>query len=167
MQIVADAGCPWTAQSSTSFIRVTDNATGAGGGNVRFTVLDNGGPPRTASATIAWPTGSQSIEVRQASLPLKAIISAPAVCQINQKCLLDGRGSTGAISGYLWDLGDGQRAFGSTVEWVYDEDFVYGDGFEGERDAVVTLTIIAPDGQRDSTTAVVTVVDRSPLSQRH
>ena len=166
MQISTGAGCTWTAESSTGYISVTDNARGAGGGLVQFTVLSNSSLARTASVSIVWPTGRQAIEVKQAGIPLRALIAGPSVCDISDPCDFDGAASTGPISGYLWDFGDGEQAFGSKVSHQYSESFVFGDGFEGERVAIVTLTVIGSDGKQHSATVMVTVVAGGALARQ-
>jgi hypothetical protein len=51
--VSTQAGCPWGAASSASWITVTSGASGAGNGSVAFTVGGNTGGARTGSLTIA------------------------------------------------------------------------------------------------------------------
>ena len=61
--VSTQAGCPWGAVSSASWITVTSGAIGAGNGSVGFTVGVNTGGARTGSLTIA----GRSFTVTQAS----------------------------------------------------------------------------------------------------
>jgi hypothetical protein len=54
VEVIAPAGCQWTAQSSESWLDVTSGSTGGGRGEVRFTASPNtSSAPRTATLMIA------------------------------------------------------------------------------------------------------------------
>jgi len=61
--IVAQAGCSWTASSTASWISVTGNASGSGNGSVSYTVQENSGVPRSGGVTV----GSATFVINQAS----------------------------------------------------------------------------------------------------
>jgi hypothetical protein len=63
--VTAPAGCAWTATSdpAATWLRITAGGNGSGDGKVDFVVDPNGGPPRSATLTIA----GQSFTVNQAS----------------------------------------------------------------------------------------------------
>ncbi|HEX9001542.1 MAG TPA: putative Ig domain-containing protein [Blastocatellia bacterium] len=56
VNVIADAGCPWTAVSNAAWINVTGGSSGIGNGAVGYTVLANPGPQRTGTITIAGQT---------------------------------------------------------------------------------------------------------------
>ncbi len=69
INVVAPAGCPWTATPSQSFITISGNASGSGNGGVNYTVApDASSNPQAGSITIAGlayvineqPPGSQA-----------------------------------------------------------------------------------------------------------
>jgi Flp pilus assembly secretin CpaC len=53
VNVTADAGCQWTAISTTTWITILTGQSGSGSGIVTFQVLDNLGAARTATLTIA------------------------------------------------------------------------------------------------------------------
>jgi hypothetical protein len=55
--------CTWTATSSAAFLTVTEGASGAGNGTVKFAVAANTGAVRTATLTI---TGTAILITQQA-----------------------------------------------------------------------------------------------------
>jgi hypothetical protein len=61
VDVTTDAGCPWTASSSVSWVTVAEGASGAGKGKVRLLVQANDGPARQVVLTIA----GQPFELRQ------------------------------------------------------------------------------------------------------
>jgi FG-GAP repeat protein/all-beta uncharacterized protein len=63
LAVQTNASCPWTAQSNASWITITSGASGAGNGNVGFTVAANTGPQRTGTMTV----GGQTVTVSQDS----------------------------------------------------------------------------------------------------
>jgi len=62
IEVIAAFGCPWTAISNSSFVRITGPSTGAGGGFVQYSLLPNPGTPRTGTITIAGQTFSVAQE---------------------------------------------------------------------------------------------------------
>ncbi|HMV47227.1 MAG TPA: M12 family metallo-peptidase [Blastocatellia bacterium] len=56
VNVIADAGCPWTAVSNAAWINVTSGASGTGNGTVAYTVAVNAGPQRNGTITIAGQT---------------------------------------------------------------------------------------------------------------
>ena len=62
IEVIAPFGCPWTAVSNSSFLRITGPSTGAGGGLVQYSLLANPGTPRTGTITIAGQTFSVAQE---------------------------------------------------------------------------------------------------------
>jgi hypothetical protein len=53
ISVTADAGCPWTASSSASWVTVVEGAEGSGPGTVTLRVEPNEGPDRSTILTIA------------------------------------------------------------------------------------------------------------------
>jgi hypothetical protein len=53
INVTADAGCPWTASSSASWVTVVEGAEGSGPGTVTLRVEPNEGPARSTILTIA------------------------------------------------------------------------------------------------------------------
>jgi hypothetical protein len=89
--VTAPGGCAWTASSATSWMRVTQGATGSGNGNVTLTIERNTGDARSAAASIAGRTvtvnqagscsfrlnpASQTVGASQATLSVEVIGSA-------------------------------------------------------------------------------------------
>ena len=52
-EVVAQAGCAWTASSTASWISITGNANGSGNGAVSYSVQANTGAPRSGRITVA------------------------------------------------------------------------------------------------------------------
>ena len=59
--VVVVGSCSWTATSAVEWVRITNGATGAGGGLVQFTVLPNSGGNRSGTLVI----GGQTFTVNQ------------------------------------------------------------------------------------------------------
>ncbi len=73
-----------------------------------------------------------------------------------QSILFDASDSTGAITDYSWDFGDGDTATGSTASHTYDSAGTY------------TVTLTATDGTHtDSDTAIITVADAGSVGNRY
>jgi hypothetical protein len=62
IDVITDAGCPWTASSSVNWVTVTEGAAGTGKGKVRLRIDANDGAPRSVVLTIA----GQPFELTQA-----------------------------------------------------------------------------------------------------
>ena len=56
VNVITQAGCPWTAVSNVPWIVITSGSSGTGNGTVVFTVLPNTGEARTGTLTIAGQT---------------------------------------------------------------------------------------------------------------
>ena len=67
-EVLAQAGCPWTAAPDASWITVTAGSSGSGSATVRFRVGDNWDAPRTGIVQIRWPTptAGQNLRIFQA-----------------------------------------------------------------------------------------------------
>jgi hypothetical protein len=63
VQVTSADGCAWSATSGAPWVTIASGATGAGNGQVQFSVSANPGPARDASLTIAGHT----VTVRQAT----------------------------------------------------------------------------------------------------
>jgi hypothetical protein len=72
LNVIALAGCAWTASSQAPWVQVTSAASGSGNGSVTFTVAANTGAVRVGSVTI----GGQTFQVTQDAAPAPA----PAPC---------------------------------------------------------------------------------------
>src|SRR6266853_227034 len=70
--ITTTSGCAWTATSGSSFITITQGASGSGSGTVQFTVAANTGAARTGTLTVAGST----ITITQAA---GAVVVTPAL----------------------------------------------------------------------------------------
>jgi len=70
LNVIALAGCAWTASSQAPWVQVTSAAGGSGNGTVSFLVAANGGAARVGSVTIA----GQIFQVTQDAVP------GPAPC---------------------------------------------------------------------------------------
>jgi hypothetical protein len=58
VNVIAPAGCPWTAVSNAAFVTITGGASGSGSGTVSFSVAANQGTARAGNLTIAGQTFS-------------------------------------------------------------------------------------------------------------
>jgi hypothetical protein len=56
VSVTAGSGCPWSARSNNSWIRVTGGTSGSGAGTVSYSVNANSGGARTGTLTIAEHT---------------------------------------------------------------------------------------------------------------
>jgi hypothetical protein len=104
VQVSTDPGCGWSATSATTWITVTDGATGAGSGQVRFSIAANSGPAREGAIAI----GGRVVAITQASGCTYSI--SPAVHDVG------GAGATGSVSvttaaGCAWNASGG-------AEWI-------------------------------------------------
>ncbi|MDP2052259.1 MAG: hypothetical protein Q8L75_01385 [Acidobacteriota bacterium] len=61
--VTTNAGCAWTAASSSSFVNVTSAASNSGPGTASLAVAENTGNARSATLTVA----GQSVTVNQAA----------------------------------------------------------------------------------------------------
>jgi hypothetical protein len=61
IDVTADPGCTWSAESSVSWVRVAEGRTGSDNGVVRLLVQPNSGPERSVTLTIA----GQPFKLRQ------------------------------------------------------------------------------------------------------
>jgi PKD repeat protein len=120
-------------------VSVTHSYSHAGSYTVRLTVRDDDGRSNTKQ---------QSIIVTNAILPLHADAGGPYVGYVGQSIDFDGSASTGSISKYLWDFGDGYSAQGKLASHVYSSPGKYD----------VTLTVIGLNSQQASDTTQVTIL---------
>jgi hypothetical protein len=63
IQVASGAGCVWAATSNAAWVTITEGASGAGSGLVRFSIAANSGPARNAALSI----GGRVVPVAQAS----------------------------------------------------------------------------------------------------
>jgi hypothetical protein len=77
--VTAPPGCPWTAESRTAWVTVTNGSTGSGPGAVGFRVSATDGPARTGTLTVAGRTVtvSQSPGCAFAVSPASLNVGAP------------------------------------------------------------------------------------------
>jgi len=54
--VTSPAGCDWSATTATSWLTITNGASGTGNGTVEFQVAENIGPARTGTLSIAGRT---------------------------------------------------------------------------------------------------------------
>ncbi len=116
--------------------------TSAGTYTVRLTVRDNDG---------ATDTVTESVVVAVVIPPPVAEAGGPYTGTVGQPLTFDGTGSTGSISQYLWNFGDGHAAQGATVTHSYSAPGTY----------TVTLTVSGPGGQSTDSAQVV-ITEPSP-----
>jgi hypothetical protein len=66
-EVTTQAGCPWTATSTASWITVAGGATGTGSGNIVLRGQDNWTPRRVGTVEVRWPTtpNGQNVVVDQ------------------------------------------------------------------------------------------------------
>ncbi len=101
--VSAAAGCPWTAASSVTWVRVASGSPGNGTGVATFAVDPNAGSERVAALTIA----GQSFTVFQSSAGAPQL-GGPAECSyvLNPVSLgvpaTDGGGSVGLTTACAW-----------------------------------------------------------------
>ena len=62
-EVVAQAGCSWTATSTATWISITGNATGSSNGTVSYSVQANAGAPRSGRITV----GNEAFVINQGS----------------------------------------------------------------------------------------------------
>ncbi len=122
--------------SSGSGVSLYHRYTSAGTYTVRLTVRDNNG---------ATDTTTKSVVVAAATPPPVAEAGGPYTGTVGQPLTFDGTGSTGLISQYVWNFGDGHAAQGATVTHTYSAPGTY----------TVTLTVSGPGGQSTDTAQVV------------
>ena len=73
IQVQSGSGCGWSAATETSWIALTQGASGNGSGPVQISIAANTGPARNGSLTVA----GQSITVAQANGCTYSVTSAP------------------------------------------------------------------------------------------
>lgn len=81
VNVTTQAGCSWTSTTNVSWISITGNASGTGNGQVTVNVLQNTGPARTGTITIAGQTitvnqGADQSNCTYSLTPNEATISA-------------------------------------------------------------------------------------------
>ncbi|RLE36802.1 hypothetical protein DRJ23_06845, partial [Candidatus Acetothermia bacterium] len=109
---------------------------------VRLTVTDDDG---------ASDTATQQVVVQVATPPPTADAGGPYSGTVGQPVTLSGTGSTGTITSYSWNFGDGHTASGSTVTHSYAAPGTY----------TATLTVSGPGGT-DTDTAQVVISPAAP-----
>ncbi|HSQ27034.1 MAG TPA: META domain-containing protein [Anaerolineales bacterium] len=99
--------------------------------------------PEATEAPVPEPTEEPS------PAPPVAIITAPEKASVNQSILFDAGSSTssGSITSYAWDFGDGAQADGVTIEHTYANPGTY----------TVMLTITDINGKTATTTHIITI----------
>ncbi len=128
-----------------SGVSIYHRFTSAGTYTVRLTVIDNDG---------ASDTTTQSVTVAAATPPPVAEAGGPYTGTVGQPITLNGTGSTGSISQYLWSFGDGYSAQGATVTHTYTSPGTY----------TATLTVSGPGGTDTDTAQVVISPAAPPLA---
>jgi hypothetical protein len=161
IQVTAPTGCAWAAGSSAAFVSIASGGSGSGNGSFRITVGGNQRDTRQGTVELRYDGGVQTLLVSQAAALLRAIIAAPASCEVNTNCNFDGSASTGVITSYSWDFGDSTKGSGITVTKVYPSGFAGYPDFS--TDATVTLTVSGPSGSASSTAVVNVFFDFGSL----
>jgi len=114
---------------------------------VTLTVTDNNGA--TDSATLT--------KVAMNNPPVAVFTSTPDTINTGESIAIDASTSydpDGTIVSYSWDFGDGTTGTGVTTDHVFDDNGVY----------TVNLTVTDDDGSTGSTSAMVTVLNISPVA---
>ena len=104
----------------------------------------NSGPYGNCSFTVNTSTASSMIPVADAGGPYSTALT-------NSSLLFDGSASfdpDGEIVNYSWDFGNGERQFGSSVNYRYNSSGDYN----------VTLTVMDDDGLMDDDTVMITIL---------
>ena len=158
--ITTQAGCAWSARSTSTFIVLESGQSGVGSGTARFIVGRNDGAARQGAGEVSWSTGSQALTFVQPALPLEAFITAPVACNAGSACRFDGSRSTGAITEYRWNFGDNTSGSGVSPSKTYA--FGIAPYPDDSIDVTVTLTVIGPAGS-STTSVTVTVFDNGGL----
>ena len=156
MTVTTGANCGGSASSLTSFITASGNTSGTGTGTATFAVTANQSTtPRSGTVRVSFTTtgGSQDVGINQSGAPIPppvAVITPPARCDANVACTFSGTGSTGQITSYTWDFGDGTSGSGPTINHTYTGSFAA----QCSRNVTVRLTVTGPGGTNSTTTTV-------------
>jgi PKD repeat protein len=156
--VTTNAGCDWSAASLDSFITPSGNTSGSGTGTVSFNVAGNASSSaRTGRIRVSFTaTGAtQDVTINQSGgtpvPPPAAVIVNPSSCAVNTSCNFDGSRSTGQITDWSWDFGDGTTGSGPMVSHTYATSFI--PQFTS-RSITVRLTVTGPGGSNSSTSTI-------------
>jgi hypothetical protein len=157
--VTTGAGCSWSASSLAQFITAGGNTSGTGTGTASFNVGANTNTTaRSGTIRVSFTStgGSQDVGINQSGAaipPPAAVLTAPARCDVNAACAFSGTGSTGQITSYAWDFGDGTSGSGATINHTYSTSF----STACSRSVTVRLTVTGPGGTSAATTSLMLI----------
>ena len=134
--VSAASGCGWTASSGANWLTITSGASGSGNGTVNFSALQNTGPARSGSLSIA----GQTVTINQASGCLYTVTVVPTSFRDEGGT---GTGTVTTVSGCSWTAS-------SASDWI-----VVQSGANGSGSGTVTLQIQANPGAKRTGTVTI------------
>ncbi len=172
------ASCAYGAESLSSFISITDGATGtADVGTVTYAVPANTGPARSGQIRVRWPNGSTLVDVNQGGSFLNAqiLLVDPAVftgpttvCQVKTtttQCRLIANANLSGTSTFAWTVTYNYNGVVTRTQTTTSNVFNFTETCGGPGSSAggtdtpmnVTLTVTDPSNVSETTTAAFTI----------